>query len=316
MKESIDEFRYKEIEDEYKESLRQDVKKFFSLDRNKKPIECPLCKSDDFENNLCTIYGLDIIECVCNFMYIYPRPTEEEQQNFYQFGKSNKLWHEVMHKTRDKRKHNFIKNIAPLITKYLVNKKQLIDVGCGKGIWLDAVKETSPNLHLFGLDPFADNEIKTKYDIIEDFIENVSYECEFDSCSLMSVIEHVRDPVGVIKQCYRMLRKDGIMFITAPNMRGFDSSALDVHDRNWEIPQHINFFDVKTAVQCVQSCGFCVLESGTFGRLDVDIVSKSKNIDNDFVKSVVHGDDRVKDNFQKFLIDNNLSGQLYVVATK
>jgi hypothetical protein len=101
-------------------------------------------------------------------------------------------------------------------------------------------------------------------------------------------------------------------------MRGFDSSSLSVEDRNWEIPQHINFFDLESAEYCALLAGFEVIESGTFGFLDVDIVSKTgKNLKNDFLDRLIYNSSsELKGKFQKFLTQNGLSGQLYIVARK
>src|SRR3990172_10886319 len=111
---SIDDFRYKEIELDYAQSLAYDAVKFFDSKKEGKPT-CPLCKNTDINHILHKMYGFSIIECRCDFMYAFPRPTSEEQHDFYQFGRSNMLWHKVLEKTKNTRKNNYIKNIAPLI---------------------------------------------------------------------------------------------------------------------------------------------------------------------------------------------------------
>ena len=314
---SIDDFRYKEIEMDYAQSLEYDARTFFNTNR-KDTAACPLCGTEVLSSILHEVFGFGIVECICEFMYATPRPTAEEQHNFYQNGKSNMLWHEVLKKTKDTRKNNYVNNIAPLISKYLKDRETLIDIGCGKGIWLDAIHETNPHLKLFGVEPFADEDIKGRYNIINSFLEDMTNQGEFDVCSLMSVIEHINDPIGVLRKCYQILKTGGLAFITAPNMRGFDSTALKAEDRNWEVPQHINFFDIKSAERCAKLAGFKIVESGTFGRLDVDIVSKTgKEMNNEFLDRLIYGrNEDVKDKFQQFLTQNGLSGQLYIVARK
>jgi 2-polyprenyl-3-methyl-5-hydroxy-6-metoxy-1,4-benzoquinol methylase len=314
---NLKDFRVKEIELDYEQSLEYDANHFFNGEFDGKVL-CPLCSSTKGKT-IHQIFKFHIIECECEFMYSFPRPTNEEQSNFYQQGKSNMLWHQVLSKTRENRKRNYVNNIVPLIGKHLGNKTNLVDIGCGKGMWLDAIREVFPQLTLFGVEPFADAETKAKYNIIDNFLENLNNQKEFDVCSLMSVIEHINDPLSCLKKCHQIIKDDGLMFITAPNMRGFDSLALEIKDRNWEIPQHINFFDMVSVKQCVEMAGFSIIESGTFGYLDVEIVSKTnKDLKNDFLNRLLtnKNNEEARKKFQKFLTDNGLSGQLYVVAKK
>jgi len=300
---SIDNFRVKNIQSDYDKSLAEDAKKFFSKKKTKSG--CPVCGSF-CSRKIHKIYGFYILECGCNFLYSYPRPTNKEQDKFYRFGKSNALWHKIIIGTKKVRVDNYIKNIVPLVGRYL--KNSLLDVGCGEGLWLDAVREVYPKLNLFGIETVT----RTKHRIIADLLENATG--RFDTISLMSVLEHLVDPVESLRKCSGMLEDDGYLFLTMPNMRGFDSLALSVKDRIWEIPQHINYFDLDTIEKCLERASFEVVEKGTFGYLDVEIVRKNgKDLGNDFLNKLVYKD---KVNFQEFLTKNGLSGQMYVIARK
>lgn len=318
---NIDDFRSEDIGLDYEQSLEYDAMKFFDCSADVSDAICPLCASSD-NNKIHSLYEFSILECMCGFMYSFPRPTEQQQHNFYQHGRSNMLWHKILDETKDKRKENYSNNIVPLLYHHLGPEYdgKIADIGCGKGLWLDALKEALPKAELFGVEPFADNDLIKNHRVIRCFLEEMveEYSCEFDVCSLMSVIEHVSDPIGCLKKSYSILGDGGLLFLTVPNVAGFDSTALEPADRNWEIPQHINYFDLASAKCCAIAAGFKIIESGTFGFLDVDIVSKRVNdIKNDFlIRLLTRSSDSTKKEFQRFLTDNGLSGQLYIIAKK
>jgi 2-polyprenyl-3-methyl-5-hydroxy-6-metoxy-1,4-benzoquinol methylase len=314
----IDDFKCDEIHSNYKKALKLDAEKFFSR-KSDGLLECPICGSNDGAK-IHEVFKFSIIRCVCKFMYSFPRPMKEEQDNFYQYGKSNDLWHQILEKTYNKRKKNFIQNIIPLVGKFLIDKTTLVDIGCGRGTWLDALHDSFGKLKLFGIEPNADDCMKEKYNIISALIEDLDgFQNKFDVCSMMSLVEHIHNPRKVFEKCYEILKKDGIVFLTVPNMMGFDSLALDIGKRNWEIPQHINFFDTESILRLVELSGFDIIECETFGRLDVDIVRKTgQDMKNEFLNDLLNdrGKEKTRSEFQKFLTNNRLSGQIYVVAQK
>lgn len=316
---ALKDFRSDNIGVNYQDALKSDAEAFFS-GKSKDPDKCMMCLGGSLIK-IHEIYGFDVKKCECGFVGSFPRPTQKELEDFYTNGKSNKLWHDVLDETREKRKDNYASNIVPLVEKYVSGSKlDLIDVGCGEGIWLETLHLLFPGLNLFGIDPSAPPS--DDYVVIKDFLENYNPDQKFDICTLMSVIEHVNDPMKILRDCKKILKPGGLIFLTAPNTDGFDFTALPVESREWEFPQHINFFNLDSIVRCTTNAGFNLVECGTFGYLDVEIVRKKAlsgvNISNEFLKKIIMDEkhDKIRADFQKMISDNNLSGQMYIVARK
>ncbi len=73
----------------------------------------------------------------------------------------------------------------------------------------------------------------------------------YDVISLTHVIEHLVDPVAVIARCKSLLRRHGVIFITAPHRPiGWKDQASDISA--WEkysynhVPAHIQYFSKKS----------------------------------------------------------------------
>lgn len=315
----INKFRTKDIY-KFNRALEEDANRFFrggSFVENKCPV-C-VCQNNEYVHRL---FGFYIVRCEkCGFVYFFPRPTIGEQKKFYEFGKSSCIWQDILRKTFYKRKENYIENTIPIIKPYLDRATKLVDVGSGHGIWLDAVGDSFPFIDLYGIEPFKSSKTNKKYIEINSFLEDIrEYNGFFDCCTLMSVLEHVIDPVVFLRCCNEILKTDGFLFLTVPNFDGFDFLALDINDRNWVFPQHINFFNMDVINKCVVSAGFRVVDSGSFGKFDVEIVKEAiknkKTIENDFITTLLGKDEKILNNFQQFLITNNLSGQIYIIGQK
>lgn len=99
-----------------------------------------------------------------------------------------------------------------------------LDVGCGYNAKL--LLELIPNLNKgIGIDVSINPEIKKLDKLkfieshIEDAVSNLN-EGSFDLICIMSVLEHLNDPLTVLKECYKHLNQDGILLINVPTWLG------------------------------------------------------------------------------------------------
>ena len=116
--------------------------------------------------------------------------------------------------------------------------------------------------------------------------------------------------------------KKSFIILTCPNGMGFDIQLLKEKSDSID-HEHINYFNPSSIQQLYARAGFKVIQLNTPGKLDVDIVvnkikkNKIKAIGDFVCKFILNSkDQKVKANFQKFLTKNNLSSNMWVVATK
>ena len=48
----------------------------------------------------------------------------------------------------------------------------------------------------------------------------------FSAITMIEVIEHMKEPASVIKECYRLLKHKGLLVIQTANMQGFQAKSL------------------------------------------------------------------------------------------
>jgi 2-polyprenyl-3-methyl-5-hydroxy-6-metoxy-1,4-benzoquinol methylase len=88
----------------------------------------------------------------------------------------------------------------------------------------------------------------------------------FDRVLLLDVLEHLRRPEQILRQAHEVLKRDGLLIVSLPNIANiyvrlmllfgrFDYSERGLLDRT-----HIRFFTRKTARHLLESNGYSILE--------------------------------------------------------
>jgi len=104
-----------------------------------------------------------------------------------------------------------------------LNKKTILDVGCGNGILMKNLELTKKNeVHGIDISKPLLKEAK-KYNIKTLFYDvdkrgNLPYPKEyFDVIFLVEIVEHIFYPKGLFKKCYKILKPNGKIYMTIPN---------------------------------------------------------------------------------------------------
>jgi 2-polyprenyl-3-methyl-5-hydroxy-6-metoxy-1,4-benzoquinol methylase len=148
-------------------------------------------------------------------------------------------------------------------------KGRLLDVGCGDGAFLARMK--SLGWEVVGVEPDAKaaTAAMTKFglEVFVGALENAGFANEsFDAITLNHVIEHVGDPIGLLRRCRDLLRKGGRVVVTTPNSEGLGHRIFREHWRGLEVPRHLMVFSLRTLKQLVLEAGLSIVELRTSAR--------------------------------------------------
>jgi len=201
----------------------------------KSEINCPICLT--FERKVISKISRDfnkltsVICTGCGLIHSYPIPNQLELNKFYEheYRKNYKST------TRPKLKHTFrygphaISRVK-YIKKYLKpHQKTLLDIGSGSGEFLYmAIKS---GFEAKGIEPnngYAD--YSKKY--LDLPVINKTYhhaeinEKSFDVVNLQDVLEHLPDPLFCLSFINKILKEDGILSISVPNIEFFGHSPF------------------------------------------------------------------------------------------
>jgi SAM-dependent methyltransferase len=160
--------------------------------------------------------------------------------------------------------------------------------------------------------------------VIESTLEEVTNEVfqAADVVVCFEVIEHIFEPIEFLAGVSRMLKPGGLFMFTCPNGKGFDTEMLREASPSVDT-EHVNLFNPQSAAVLLNRAGFEVLHTETPGRLDVEIVRRAvlaKEVDlteDAFWRTLlIEKFDAMGVNFQRFLVEHKLSGNMRVIARK
>jgi len=142
-----------------------------------------------------------------------------------------------------------------------------LDFGCGDGTVLRQNLRIKPDLTAFGIDIF-DFSRKMPPNIEFSVFDGLNIPFPQDSFDLITanhVLEHVSNPLSVLRELRRVAKPGGKLFIETPNERSLRprktkrfTGAISFFDDG----SHIRPFSVAALIELASSSGFTVIKSG------------------------------------------------------
>jgi len=218
----------------------------------------------------------------CQFVYIYPTPTNKYLEKYYSVFKSN------IFEKKDVIQDDSI-HALQLLKKYKVNRKTLLDIGCGNGIFItEAIKY---KWFPVGIDKSRKliDYIKKNSLLNVHLADLLRYKCKekYDLITLNQVIEHFHNPLLVIRKCKKLLKKSGLLYIATPNIDSFVSKIRKVEFDYIIPPEHLSYFSKRTIEIILKKYKFKILYIGSWSY-PVDLAGIIKSFLNKKVQKTVN----------------------------
>lgn len=141
----------------------------------------------------------------------------------------------------------------------------VIDLGCGQGGFLRTLKARRPDLRLAGVDHNANAIAGLRADGIEGHTGDVTdfasrEEDSFDVVCAFQILEHVGDPMSLVKAAARLLSPFGRLFVSVPHRERLLREPLEPLDCP---PHHVTRWSPDQFKYLAQNLGLA-LESVSF----------------------------------------------------
>ena len=162
-------------------------------------------------------------------------------------------------KARHHVSHMFLEDIKP---------GRLLDVGCGAGIFLHRMHNLGWSVTGVDFDAKAIENAKVMYGtdltVMHTDLPSARFPDEsFDAVTMSHVIEHAPDPVALLMEARRILRTQGRLVITTPNIRSLGHKKF--RDCWWGLdsPRHLQIFSLAALRECARKAGFNLVKTST-----------------------------------------------------
>jgi SAM-dependent methyltransferase len=149
--------------------------------------------------------------------------------------------------------------------KTTFSKGKILDVGCGDASFLACLRNLGWGVYGTEVSSVAAQKAhENNIDVFIGGLLEAKYESDyFDLVRMWSVLEHLHDPAGYLKEIYRILKKGGGLIIQVPNIK---SLAFKLLRKNWcalDVPRHLYHFDKKTLRNLIEKEGFIIKDIHT-----------------------------------------------------
>lgn len=135
---------------------------------------------------------------------------------------------------------------------------RILDIGCGLGFLLSALTRGWER-HGVEVSEFAARYAREWANIHTGTVADARYPSEhFDVVVMHHVVEHLEDPVSVILEVYRILRRGGVLLLGTVDFesgcaRRFGDKYRLLHD-----PTHVSLFSNDSMHRCLRDHGFTI----------------------------------------------------------
>lgn len=140
--------------------------------------------------------------------------------------------------------------------------KELLEVGIGKGEFLAVALEMGYQPDAVELVPESAQKAADMLGIpiwCGDFL-NYRPNKTYSIITMGDVIEHVTDPKKALKNANRLLKEDGVLWLSTPNFESSFSKMRKFNDAMWLEPYHITYFCRESLEALAKKCGFQLRE--------------------------------------------------------
>jgi SAM-dependent methyltransferase len=143
---------------------------------------------------------------------------------------------------------------------------RLLEIGSGNGVFLERMRSRGWDVQGVEIDPEAAKAAETfGVPIYVGTLQEAHYpSAYFDAITMNHVIEHVHNPIALLRECYRILKPGGGHLVVAtPNMRSLGHTRFGSDWFALDPPRHLHLFSQATLAKSTNSAGFNSIETWT-----------------------------------------------------
>lgn len=236
-----------------------------------------------------SVDGRDVIDCkVCGFRHIDPLFTDAELRKFYDAEFYQKERPDYFHRAEEDKEWWMLRydHYYETLEAHAPGRR-LLDIGSGPGYFLEAGRARGWDVLGFEASAVAADYTKARgIPVINDFFSAGKAKDlgQFDVVSLALVLEHLRDPIGLIEEALSVLARGGLLLLISPN--DFNPLQMVLWKEMgfkpwWVVPQHhLNYFDTGSARDFVAARGLDVVHQETSYPMEMFLLSGRNYVGN------------------------------------
>ena len=204
-----------------------------------------------------------VFEChECESVFTWPQPAVADTRRYYPvayYGETNgrrfpgpvEFLQRSLYRGRARRVEQLVGG----------EQKRVLDVGCGRGHLLREFREHGWETLGTELDdasakfPRESLGLSVKVGTLEGLGFS---DAAFDTVVLWHVLEHVPEPLAILREIHRMLRPGGVFLVAVPDFSSWEACWAQAKWFHLDVPRHLHHFRRERLRRLLESSGFHV----------------------------------------------------------
>lgn len=237
------------------------------MKKKAKYTACLLCGKDKKEP-LLTKYGNRIVNCKnCGLIFVDPQPSSSEIKKFY--GKHYFKLEEFTTLPRHTSGYRNYLSSKGIFDKYysdklntieeITGKKgKVLDIGCSLGFFLEQARGRGWDTYGVDISEYAYRKAKKLgLKVFLGNIEDAGFKANYlDVIVIFQTVEHFINPIKTLKLIYEILRPNGLIYITTPNIESLYTKLLGKSSFQFKSQEHLYYFSRSSIQILLEKTGF------------------------------------------------------------
>ena len=231
---------------------------------------CPICSSDSLRYKY-AISGFTLVRCLsCGLVFVKEKPSQRELDSHYDKDARNPNTNgDCVYLNQDNMENlkYYYQNLRSFILQK-VSTGRVLDVGCNAGQFLDEMG----GFERYGVErSFSHGRVaKEKYGeniFIGTFEDYPAPDFFFDCITLQDVLDHMVDPLEVLKKCNKLLKPQGLLVIKIHDMSSLMARIMGRKFYAFIPPTHLFYFNKNAIKTALDNSSFKILFLKHFGHV-------------------------------------------------
>ncbi len=160
-----------------------------------------------------------------------------------------------------------LRRIATLVRKP-PGETKLLDVGCSRGHFVATA--VAMGFHAEGVEPapaIAEAARKAGLKVRTGLLDDARYpDCTFDAVTLFEVLEHLKDPLALMRECRRIMKPGSILCASTGNTASWTVAAMGARWDYFQMDKdagHVSFYNPRSIEMLARRSGYTPVEVHT-----------------------------------------------------
>jgi len=224
-------------------------------------LACPSCGGDKTRQVFISSNAYPIVRCSrCNLVFTDMRNAPPAPALYPEFDQSASGVPKAMRSSLGV----FTRQRAGVVRSVKTGGR-LLDFGCGNGAfarWMSEIGYDAVGLEPFSLGrPTASERLLLIREPLDSAAPRLG---RFDVVTLWHVLEHLSRPVEVLKKLFELLAPDGVLVVSVPNFKSWQSRVFRGSWFHLDPPRHVVHFEAETLERCLHEAGLETMKRWDF----------------------------------------------------